>query len=86
MDKKSDSLLRRLLKNWVNRQCPPDNGRVRLLWEAAHTSRNKIDLNILLFRPQIRSYPSSHSSDWTQTLFTWINENSFQYGLQARLI
>lgn len=86
MDKKSDSLLRSLLKNLANRQSPPDNGRARLLQEAAHTPRNKIDLDILLFRPQIRPYPSSNSSDWTQTLFTWINENSFHYGLQARLI
>ena len=86
MDKKSVSLLRRMLKNWANRQCPPDNGRARLIWEAAHTPRNKIDLSIVLFRPQIRPYPSSSSSDWTQTLFTWIHENSFQYGLQARLI
>lgn len=86
MDKKSDSLLRRMIKNWANRQRPPDNGRARLLWEAAHTSRNKIDLDTLLFRPEIQPYPSSYSSDWTQTLFTWINENSFQYGLQARLV
>jgi hypothetical protein len=86
MDKKSDTLLRRLLKEWASHECPPDNGRARLVWEAAHTSHNKIDLNVLLFRPQIRSNPSSYSSDWTQTLFTWINENSFQYGLQARLI
>jgi len=86
MDKKSDALLRKLLKNWANRQSPPDNGRARLLWEAAHTSRNRIDLNALLFHPQFKSYHSSYSNDWTQTLFTWINENSFQYGLQARLI
>lgn len=86
MDKKSEALLRRLLKNWANRQCPPENGRARLLWEAAHTTRNKIDLDILLFRPQVRPNPPSNSSDWTQTLFTWINENSFLYGLRARLI
>ena len=86
MDKKSEALLRRLLKNWANRQGAPENGRARLLWEAAHTTRNKIDLDILPFRSRIRSTPPSHSSDWTQTLFTWINENSFQYGLRARLI
>ena len=85
MDKKSDALLRKLLKNWVNRQRPPENGRARLLWEAAHVSRSKIDLNALHLHPQYKSYPSSHSNDWPQTLFTWINENSFQFGIQTRL-
>jgi hypothetical protein len=85
MDKKSDALLRKMLKNWVNRQHPPDNGRARLLWEAAHVSRSKIDLTVHLFRPQYKSYPSSQSNDWSQTLFAWINENSFQLGNQVRL-
>ena len=85
MNKKSDVLLRNMLKNWANRQHPPDNGRARLLWEAAQGSRNKIDLTTLLFRPQIKHYPSSHSNDWPQTLFAWINENSLQLGLQARI-
>jgi len=86
MDKKSDALLRRLVKSWANRQSPPDNGRARLLYEVAHLPHNKIDLDLLLFRPQYKSYPTSSPSDWTQTLFTWINENSFQVGLKARLI
>ena len=86
MDKRSDALLRRLLKKWVNRLAPPDEGRARLLWEVAHAPRNKIDLDLLLFRPQFKSYTSSSTSEWTQTLFTWINENSFQVGLKARLI
>lgn len=85
MDKKSDALLRKMLKNWANRLRPPDNGRARLLWEAAHVSSNKIDLTVLLFRPQFKPYPSSQSNDWPQTLFTWVNENSFQYGIRARL-
>jgi hypothetical protein len=85
MNKKSDILLRNMLKNWANRQRPPDNGRARLLWEAAQVSHNKIDLTTLLFRPQIKYYPSSHSNDWPQTLFAWINENSLQLGLRARI-
>jgi len=85
MDKKSDALLRKMLKSWVYRQRPPDNGRARLLWEAAHVSRSKIDLTVLLFHPQYKPYPSSQSNDWHQTLFTWINENSFQFGIQTRL-
>ena len=85
MNKKSDVLLRNMLKNWANRQRPPENGRARLLWEAAQVSRNKIDLTTLLFRPRIKHYSSSHSNDWPQTLFTWINENSLQLGLQARI-
>ena len=85
MDKKSDALLRKLLKNWVYRQRPPDNGRARLLWDAAHVSRSKIDLTVLFFHPQYKSYPSSQSGDWPQTLFIWINENSFNLGIQTRL-
>jgi hypothetical protein len=85
MDKKSDALLRKMLKNRVNRQRPPDNGRERLLWEAASVSRNKIDLTVLFFHPQYKSYPFSNSNDWTQTLFTWINENSLKFGIQARI-
>jgi hypothetical protein len=84
MEKKSDAILRKMLKNWVNRQHPPDNGRARLLWEAAHISRNKIDLSVILFRPQFKSYSSSN--DWSQTFFTWINENSIQFGIQAHII
>jgi uncharacterized ferritin-like protein (DUF455 family) len=85
MDKKSDALLRRMLKNWANRQRPPENGRARLLWDVAHVSRNKIDLTVLFPRPQFKTYPYSHSNDWSQTLFAWVAENSLKYGVQARL-
>jgi hypothetical protein len=85
MENKSDALLRKMLKNWVNRQHSPDNGRARLLWEAAHISRNKIDLTATLLHPQFKTYPSSSSNDWPQTFFTWINENSIQFGIQAHL-
>ncbi len=85
MDNKSDTLLRKMLKNWANRQAPPDNGRARLLWQVARAPRNKNIPSILLFSPQYQSYPSSYSNAWMQSLFTWINENSFQSGLQARL-
>jgi len=83
MDKKSDALLRKLLKNWAGRQSPPDNARARLIWNAARTSSTKKDPHILLFRPSFTPY--SYSNEWTQSLFTWINENSFQFGIQARL-
>jgi hypothetical protein len=85
MDKKSDVLLRRMLKNWVSRQRPPNNGRARLLWDAARVSRNKTDLSVLVPHPQFKSYPASHSTDWSQILFTWVAENSFQVNIQARL-
>jgi hypothetical protein len=85
MENKTDSRLRKILKHWANRQDPPDNGRARLLWEAARTPHKKIDANILLISPQFTAYPSSYSNAWMQSLFTWINENTFQYGLQARL-
>lgn len=85
MNKRSDAELHRVLKNWINRQRPPENGRARLLWEAAHVARNKVDLSVLLFRPQYKSYPLSSTTDWAQTLFAWVNENSLQIRYQARL-
>jgi hypothetical protein len=85
MDKKTDALLSKMLKNWVNKQSPPDNGRARLLWEAAQVSRGKFDLSALRLFPQHKSFSSSYSNDWPQTLFTWISQNSFQIGIQARL-
>jgi hypothetical protein len=86
MVNKSDAILRNMLTKWVNRQHPPDNGRARLLWDAAHISRNKIDLRIILFHPQAKSYSSSSIIDWPQTFFSWINENSIKYGIQPRII
>ena len=87
MDKKTDALLSKLLKNWVNKQNPPDNGRARLLWEAAQVSRSKFNLSAFRLFPQHKSFSSSYSNsnDWPQTLFTWISENSFQLRIQARL-
>jgi hypothetical protein len=35
MDRSTDLVLRRVLKNWTSHAKPPDNGRERLLWEAA---------------------------------------------------
>jgi hypothetical protein len=85
MNKRSDMLLRKILNHWVNQVHPPEYGRARLMWEAAHVPHNKIDLSVLLFRPQYKSYPSSYPNGWTQTLFAWINENSSQVRIQARL-
>jgi len=85
MENRSDTRLRKLIKNWANRQGPPDHGRARLLWEAARTPHNRMGANLWLIRPQLTPYPSSYSNAWMQSLFTWINENTFQYGLQARL-
>lgn len=85
MDKKSDAILRKELKKWVNRYRAPENGRARLLWEAAHLSRSKIDLAALFFRHQFTSNSSSSTNDWHQTLFAWIHENTIQYGIQPRL-
>lgn len=85
MDKKSDILLRRTIKVWVNRQPLPENGRARLIWEAAHASHSKIHLPALNPHPQHTSYFSPAVNNWPQMLFTWINENSMQAGFQARL-
>lgn len=81
----SDAVYRSILKNWVAQRQPPANGRARLLWEAGRPSGNKIDFSILFFCPQHKSYPSSNSNDWKQTLFTWVTENSILFGIQARI-
>lgn len=85
MNKKSDALLRKIIKDWAVHQRPPNNARARLLWEAARLSRPKIDLSILLFHPIIKPYPLSHTNEWPQTFFAWISENSLQFTAQARL-
>jgi hypothetical protein len=85
MHNKSDALLRKIIKDWANRQDPPKNGRARLLWETACNSHRKLRVDLSFLRPQRLSAPPSYSEAWTQSFFTWINENSFQYGLQARL-
>jgi len=86
MEKRSDALLRKMLKNWVNRQRPPANGRARLLWDAAHVSHDKFDLTVILPHARFMPNPSSSSNDWPQTLFSWINENSIQLRIQARIV
>jgi hypothetical protein len=75
-----------MLKNWADRQRPPENGRARLLWEAAHISRNEIEMRVTILRPQLTTQFSSSSPEWSQRLFTWINENSIQFGIPARII
>jgi len=86
MENKSDALLRKMLKNWVNRQHPPDSSRGRLLWDAAHISSSKIDLTLIFLHPQAKPYSSSAENDWHQKFFSWINENSIQFGIQAHII
>lgn len=85
MNKKTDAILRKMLKNWAYKQCPPENGRARLLWEAAQVSRSKYKLTAIRPFTQDKSFSSSYSNDWPQTLFTWVSENTLQLGLQARL-
>jgi hypothetical protein len=84
MEKKPDALLRKMLKNWANRQCAPENSRARLLWEAAQVSHHKIDLSVILLHHQLNS--RSSPNEWTQSFFSWINENSIQLRIQPRII
>lgn len=85
MDKGSDILLSRLLKNWVKQQRPPENGRARLIWGAAHILRNNRNAASLLTRSHNKSYQAPDVNNWPQTLFAWIDVNSFRFALQARL-
>lgn len=86
MNKKTDALLGKVLKSWVAQYRPPENGRARLLWEAARASQPKrAELFAFSLRPQQDFRTSRHSNEWTQTLFYWIVEHSSHAGIQARV-
>jgi hypothetical protein len=85
MNKSSDVSISRLLKNWTGQYRPPSNAQARLLWEAAHQAQRKSPRFSLFPRPQFYNPPCLASDEWSQTLFIWVNEHTFQAGLLARL-
>ena len=87
MDRSTDLALRRMLKNWASRSKPPENGRARLLWEAAHAPQKKLVVSPNLFHPSITAESSAHRANgWSQTLFfTWVLEHSLETGMSLRV-
>lgn len=88
MNRSTDMLIRKALKNWVAQNQPPENGRARLLWKAAHLTAersSKFDLTSLFPSPDYHNYHSLKDNEWSRTLFEWIFESSFHAGMQARV-
>jgi len=85
MYKSSDFLISKLLKNWTGQHHPPANARARMLWEAAHLSPAAPQFMPLIPGSQLYKHPALRSDDWSQSFFVWVNEHTFQSGLQARI-
>jgi hypothetical protein len=83
----SDTVVGRILKNWVAQYQPPANGRVQLLSKASTVRRRKYNLSALIPRTQFNDYPihSNNANEWTPIQFTWFFEQSFNAGFQARV-
>jgi hypothetical protein len=86
MNRSSDLLIGKLLKNWLGQHQPPANARAHLLWDAAHQAQGSAQKLPVFSRPQFNPHQAAASDEWSQTLFLWISEHSFQAGLQTRLI
>ena len=83
MSKVTDADIGKLLRDWTGRYSPPANGRARLLWEAAHASRKKVRQVPLFLTPQFKQHPALDDSQWAQSLFQWVFDNSYQVGMRA---
>jgi hypothetical protein len=83
----SDTVLSKILKNWVAQRQPPVNGRLKLLESAASFPRRRFRLSALIPRTQFNDYPihTTNANEWTTVQFTWFFEQSFNAGFQARV-
>lgn len=86
MNRSHDLVLRRLLKKWVSDSKPPENGRARLLWEAAQTTNKKIIFPTILVRFRFDEHPAQQIDNWSQTVFfSWVIEHTIQSGMVVRV-
>jgi hypothetical protein len=81
----SDNALGRILKNWVAEHQPPNDGRARLLAQAAVVQRKKRDWPFIIPRPQFNDYPLHSNNEWSQSLCSWFFAQSMNASVQARL-
>ena len=83
----ADTVLSRILKNWVAQYQPPANARAQLLSKACNAHRKKYNLSAIIPRTQFNDYPihSTSANEWTPIQFTWFFEQSFTAGFQARV-
>lgn len=87
MNKNTDVLLSRMLKNWVSQHQPPAYGRAQLLAQAAVTPRKKFSFSALIPRTDFNDCPArvSNTNEWAPAMFTWVFEKSFTTYMQARV-
>jgi hypothetical protein len=86
MDRSTDLVLRKVLKNWVSHSKPPQDGRARLLWEAAQSSKKKSIGSPSFIQPTIGEHSANTANGWSQTLFfSWVFEHTIQSGMSVRV-
>jgi hypothetical protein len=74
------------MKNWAAHSKPPQNGRARLLWEAAQASKKKPIVSPAFLHNSIGEHPARTADVWSQTLFfSWVFEHSVQSGMPLRV-
>jgi hypothetical protein len=81
----SDNTLGRSLKNWVAEYKPPDDGRSKLLSQAAEVQKKKHDFRFLIPRTQFNEFPVHSTNEWSQSLFSFFFAQSIHASIQARL-
>lgn len=86
MDRSKDLILRKVIKDWASSSKPPENGRARLLWEAAHATKKKSAISPFIIKLHADEQSIGQSNDWSQTVFfSWVFEHTLQTGVAARL-
>jgi hypothetical protein len=87
MNPNTDTILSRILKNWVSQHQPPTYGRARLLAIVAITPRKKYNFSALIPRTEFNDCPirGSNTNEWAPAMFTWFFEKSFTTCMQARV-
>ena len=85
MFKPSDTMLARVLKNWVAKHKPPENGREQLLSKAASTPIKKYNLSVFVPNPKFIEYPTYSANEWSQNPHSLFFAQSIHAGIQARV-
>jgi hypothetical protein len=81
----SENGFRKILKNWAAEYQPPDDGRAKLLSQAAVVQKRKRDLSFLIPRTQFNDYPIHSPNEWSQSLFSFFFAQSLHASVQGRL-
>jgi hypothetical protein len=87
MNKNTDVILGRILKNWVSQHQPPAYGRAQLLSQASITPRKRFNFSALIPRTDFNDCPirGINTNEWAPAMFTWVFEKSFTTCMQARV-